>query len=482
MNSTFPKTPDFEGLLAPVRIEAEVINLEVEGAIPMDIEGQFVRVQPDPLYPPMLGNDIFFNGDGMITSFRIKNGAVDMIQRYVETERVQKQLEAGRSVFGLYRNPYTNADHVQDKVYSTANTNIVKYRDKLLALKEDNLPYAMDPDTLETFGPDDLDGQFTAETFTAHPKNCPDTGNFLAFSYRARGEDSIDMAYFEFSPDGQKIRETWFKAPFPPFIHDFGVTPNYLIFPVIPIKYNPENGKAGGMILQWDYDQETLFGVMRRDGDGSDIRWMKLPNAFPGHVQNVFERDGKIYCDLPIANDNVFFFFPDPSGRAPSPETIQAPMYRVELDLSRNDDAARAEKLTDISVEFGRIDERIAGKPYRYGFAIGQDITQWDFPKLGPPHPFWFNTVTKIDVEAPSVTNWCPGPTDSVQEPVFIQRSDDAPEGDGYLLLIVNRNLTQSSDLVMLDTARLEAGPIATITCPFRMRMGLHGNWIDGRK
>ena len=292
MEPAFPQTPDFTGLLEPVRIEGEAKNLIVEGKIPSGLSGDFVRVQPDPLYPPMLGDDIFFNGDGVITSFRFRDGTVSLKQRYVNTERVQKQREAGRSVFGKYRNPYTNASNAQDKVYSTANTNIVRFGDRLLALKEDNLPYAMDPDTLETLGVDDLGGQFTAQTFTAHPKVCPDTGNFCAFSYRAKGEQSDDMAYFEFSPSGEKVKETWFHAPFPPFIHDFAFTENYLIFPVIPIKSNEENARAGGMILQWDYDQDILFGVMRRDGDGSDIRWFTLPNGFPGHVQNAFERDG----------------------------------------------------------------------------------------------------------------------------------------------------------------------------------------------
>ena len=180
-----------------------------------------------------------------------------------------------------------------------------------------------------------------------------------------------------------------------------------------------------------------------------------------------------------MANENVFFFFPDKDGRAPSPEEITAPMFRVEIDLTRNDEKASTDQITQISVEFGRIDDRVAGKPYTLGFAIGQAFAQWDVPTMGPPHPFFFNTFSKIDVETKEVTNWCPGPTDSVQEPIFIKRCEDAPEGDGYLIGVVNRIKEGSSDLVILDTAKFEEGPIATIKCPFRMRMGLHGNWID---
>ncbi|MDH2435954.1 carotenoid oxygenase family protein [Pokkaliibacter sp. MBI-7] len=482
MNSIFPDTPDFKGPLAPVRIEGKVINLEVQGTIPKDIKGTFIRVQPDPLYPPMLGNDIFFNGDGVVSSFQFSDGHVDLVQRYVETDRLKLQRDAERSLFGLYRNPYTNDESVSQKnVYSTANTNIVQFQNKLLALKEDNLPYAMDPVTLETLGVDDLDGQFTARTFTAHPRVDPETNHFLTYSYRAKGEQSKDVAFYEFNDKGEKVKEIWFEAPLVPFIHDFCFTQNYLIFPVIPLDHNQSNGEAGGAILQWNYERDILFGVIKRHGDGSDARWFRLPNGFPGHLQNTFEKDGKIYCDLSIGDDNVFSWWPDKHGRSPSPDEVHAPLQRVEFDPSSSNDKGRVtDVFTDLSVEFYKIDDRFLGKPYRYSYPIATDVSLWDFEQMGPPHPFFFNMLCKVDLENKSLTCWSPGETDSVQEPVFILRSDDAPEGDGYILLVVNRLKTNSSDLVLLDTENLSNGPIATIKCPFRMRQGLHGNWVNG--
>src|SRR5690242_21139149 len=38
------------------------------------------------------------------------------------------------------------------------------------------------------------------------------------------------------------------------------------------------------------------------------------------------------------------------------------------------------------------------------------------------------------------------------------------------------------SDLVMLDAQNVEAGPIARVKLPFRLRQGLHGNWADERR
>src|SRR6185312_2024226 len=47
----FLDTPSFAGPMAPVRIEADIADLEVDGAVPADLDGAFYRVQPDPQYP-----------------------------------------------------------------------------------------------------------------------------------------------------------------------------------------------------------------------------------------------------------------------------------------------------------------------------------------------------------------------------------------------------------------------------------------------
>ena len=70
--SKFPQSPSFTGFNTPSRIEADIADLVVEGDIPPALEGAFYRVQPDPQFPPLLGDDIAFNGDGMITMFHFE--------------------------------------------------------------------------------------------------------------------------------------------------------------------------------------------------------------------------------------------------------------------------------------------------------------------------------------------------------------------------------------------------------------------------
>jgi carotenoid cleavage dioxygenase len=65
-----------------------------------------------------------------------------------------------------------------------------------------------------------------------------------------------------------------------------------------------------------------------------------------------------------------------------------------------------------------------------------------------------------------------------VQEPVFVPRAPGAPEGDGYLLVLVNRLSQLRSDLAILDAARIEEGPVALIRMPTRVRATFHGMWV----
>ncbi|MEO7423978.1 MAG: carotenoid oxygenase family protein, partial [Fibrobacteria bacterium] len=51
-------------------------------------------------------------------------------------------------------------------------------------------------------------------------------------------------------------------------------------------------------------------------------------------------------------------------------------------------------------------------------------------------------------------------------------------EGEGFLLSLVYRKETGTSDLLILDAARIDAGPIAVVRIPHRVPFGFHGSWV----
>jgi carotenoid cleavage dioxygenase len=127
--------------------------------------------------------------------------------------------------------------------------------------------------------------------------------------------------------------------------------------------------------------------------------------------------------------------------------------------------------------EFPRIDDRFAGRKYRYGWMLVIDPAQPVELKGGSAGGAIMNTLGFIDHETGSEQKWWCGPVSSLQEPCFIPRSDDAPEGDGWIVMVCNRLEEKRSDLLLFDALDIAKGPIATAHIPIRLRFGLHGNW-----
>lgn len=74
------------------------------------------------------------------------------------------------------------------------------------------------------------------------------------------------------------------------------------------------------------------------------------------------------------------------------------------------------------------------------------------------------------------------GDSSSLSECVFAPRGPNAPEGDGYIIGVATRMLEGGrTDLVIVDTAQMEAGPVATVKLPLRAPGQIHGWWSSAK-
>lgn len=479
----FPDLPIYTGFNTPSRMELDIHDLEIEGSVPVDLDGAFFRVGPDPQYGPRLGTDIYFNGDGMVSQFRFLNGRVSLKTRYVRTDKFELERDAGEALFGAYRNPFSDDPRVAGKIRGTANTNVVMHAGKLLALKEDSPPVAMDAMTLETQGYYDFDGTLTSQTFTAHPKIDPHTGEMIAFGYAAKGVDTRDIAYYVIDANGKIIHEAWFEVPYACLLHDFGVTEDYVIFPVVPVCSSLQRAREGKPVFGWDGSQDVYLGVIPRKGEGRDVRWFRAPNTFCSHVMNAFNEGTRIYFDVPQAEGNMFPFFPDITGAPFDPAKAVSRMTRWSLDFDRPEAGFTQERFGSQVGEFPRIDDRYAGQPYQHGWICVTDRSlPFDNERGGSITGMFINCLGHIDISTGKEKHFFVGPTSSLQEPAFIPKSESATEGEGYIVMLANRLDEQRSDLLLLDAQHVDDGPIATIRLPLKLRQGLHGNWVPARQ
>lgn len=480
MAVTFSDNPMMKRFGAPFRAELDIRDCEVEGELPADLVGAFYRVGPDFQYPPKFPNNIPFDGEGHVARFSFANGHVDLKTRYVRTQRFKAQERARRALFGMYRNPYTDDPEVNNLSRGTANTHVVFYAGKLLVLKEDSPPVVMDPYTLETL--DDYHtfaGKLTSRTFTAHPKLDPVSGEMLAFGYEARGEATDDVAVYAIDRHGRITWETWLKVPYVGMLHDFAVTERHVAFLVIPMATNVAQMKQGGVHFAWDSSLPTWLGVLRRGGEGKDIRWFKGPERCATHVMGAFSEGERVYVDMDMAHKNQFPFFPNAHGEPYDPRAAEGRVTRLSVDLSRRSTEEYAhEVLYPHPGILPRQDDRYHTLRYRYGYMPTLDATRPFDHRLAKTLTQPVNCWTRFDHAERTTSTYFAGDSSSLQECVFAPRSQDAPEGDGYLLGIATRLLEGRSDLVIVDTRRMEEGAVATVKLPFKISQGIHGSWV----
>lgn len=475
MTKRFPETMDFSGFNSPSRIEADVFDLIVEGEIPDEISGRWYRMTPDPQYPPSYVDDTYLSGDGMISMLHINRGRVDFKSRYVMTERLKNERKARRSLYGRYRNPYTDDPSVAHTPgRSVSNTTPIFHAGKLLATKEDGRPNEIDPETLQTIGEYDFGGKLKSDTVTAHARIDHDTGSMYLFGYEAGGLATLDFSYMVVNSQGELVSEQWFKAPYVGMVHDFAVTKKYAIFPFFPVTTDLDRLKTGGPHWVWDFKEQTVIGIMPRDGSVSEMRWFKGAPAITFHFMNAFDDGATVNVDFGVSEMVPFPFMQRDSGLEPKLGGSRNGVVRWTFDLI-GDSGTWSERALAPPGDFPRVADKDHMKPYEISYYQGFD------PAFGPPLSagpvgVGFNTVHRLNVATGERRSYSAGPGTTLQEHIHIASRREGHEG--YLLFMVDLHPTLSSEAHLLEAEHPEKGPIARIELPFRQRNQVHGSWV----
>ena len=479
----FTKGGPSSGYFAPLRYEADVYDCEVEGTIPKELDGAFFRVGGDYFYPPKREDDSPFSTDGYISSFRIKNGIVDFKGRWIKTPRFLNNLKARKQLYGVYRNPFTaDIDYVNKPYLGTVmNTAPIAHHGKLYALKEDAQPYEIDPNTLETLGPSNFGGAYKAQTFSAHPKVDPVSGDMICYGYEATGLCTDDLWIYTVSPKGKVKHEIRIKVPYVSVLHDMVLTQKYLIFPVYGYVTSMERLKAGHLHWAWDKTKPTYWGILRRDGDGKDVRWFKGPQMGVMHTINAFDDGNKVIVDAPISDGNPFPFFPQVDGSPWSPQAAQHTIRRLTFDMSSNKDTWE-EKVFDKRdvVDLARVDDRYLTLPYKYLYSMFNDATKpYDAARAGAGNRA-LNTYFRYDLSNGEWKTYYVGDVHNLQELSFIPRSEKAPEGDGWIIGTASNYAEMRTELVIVDATSMQEQ--ARVILPFRMTPQVHARWYSAKE
>lgn len=478
----FPATPDYTGLNSPVGKEISIKGLTAsEGTIPADVVGAFFRAVPDPQFPPFFQPDTALSDDGMVCRLLFNaDGTLDYDIRWVKTPRWQAEHDAGKRLFGRYRNPFTNDESAREIEGTVSNTTPIWHAGHLIMTKEDGPGQLINPHTLETLGAYDFGGALKSKTMTAHVRVDPRTKEMFVYGYEADGLCSAKMAYWWTDADGKLVKEQWFDAPFCSLVHDFVITENYAIFPLQPTTADLDRVKAGGAHWIHHSDLDYMVGIMPRYGDVADLRWFKGPKGSSSfHMMNAYETpDGKVHMDHHVTDTIAFPHIQADSGLNVSPWELGGGFQRWTMDMKANSDAVSVTPLGPPG-DMPRIADADQGRPYKRGWYCSMNPQPMGPPVMGGVVGAMFSAVLRKDFETGAITGYNLPPMRGMSEPVHVAASE--PGHEGWLVGIVDHQVGENEFLHaawIWNAGDLPAGPVAKVPIPTRMRPQVHGWWV----
>ena len=442
MSAVAETTPShLRGNGRPVTEELTLADLKVNGKIPEELNGRYVRTGPNPI----TGTSTHpFLGDGMLHGMRLRDGKAEWYRnRYVQTPFI---TDPSVDVLDL--------SVMMDMKSSKANTHVMGHAGKILVLEEGHFPYVVDGQ-LNTVGPTDFEGALTG-SFTAHPKICPTTGELLAFGYSAL---EPYLRYLRVSANGKLVQTENITVGGPTMMHDFNITQNNVIFMDLPAVFNLELAMTGEMPIRWDESYPARLGVMPRNGNDTQVRWFDINPCYVFHPLNSYEDGDKIIIDVA----RFSHMWKASTMDFPPPE-----LWRWTIDTVSG--KVHEEQVDDRPAEFPRVADSVIGMKHRYGYLAGMSQTKDPSEASGAILKYDRETGVRSDIEF--------GRGRTGGEPVFVPAANSSAEDDGYLMTYIYDASSDSSSFVIMDAASMDSEPVASIDLP-RIPGGFHGSWID---
>lgn len=430
-----------EGNYPPVATEETLTDLKIEGAIPPELNGLYVRNGPNEHTGP---SDHFFGGDGMLHGVRLQRGeALWYRNRYVDTP-VYREQSGG---FG--------APKMTD---TTSAVSLIHHGGKLLSLGEFGFPYEMDPDDLSTRGVFTYDGKLQG-SMTAHPKIDPVTGEMLFFGYNVT---EPYLTYMRADASGELVQVEPIQTRAPSMMHDFAATENYVIFMELPIIFSWWLAVTGdGLPFRWDDNAVCRFGVMPRTGASADVKWFDANPCFIFHTMNAFESGDKVVLDA-ARYEQLW---------VKDSHDFNHPAYLTRFEFDMKSGAVAENQLDEQSMEFPQMHRGLWARPYRYGYGLTSEESLGEMSYDGA------TGFMKYDLQNGARDRHVLDKQFAPNEPFFVPTS--VGEDEGYLLSFVYDRATHTSALWILDANNVSAPPVAKVQLPVRVPQGFHGVWVD---
>lgn len=460
----------FKALAQPAQEFAPTALPVLSGVIPSGLRGSLYRNGPARLERGGQRMGHWFDGDGAILGVHFTEAGATGVYRYVQTAGYQAEAEAGALRYGNYGMVPPGAlwNRFRQGAKNVANTSVIALPDRLLALWEGGQPHALDLDTLETQGLENLGSLGAEQPYSAHPKRDPQTGDIFNFgvSYGKKGM----LHLYRSDKTGAIQRQNTVTLDHLPMIHDFVLAGPYLLFCISPLSLNPlpllARLKSYSDCLNWKPELGTQILVI----DRNTLEVVSRSEAEPWyqwHFGNGALNDyGLLVVDMaryPDFDTNQFL-----KEVASGQTKAEAPSALWRLCINpKTGKLEEADRVLDRDCEFPVVSPHEVGQASRYTYL---SLRRQDAPRTD-----LFGTIGCFDYQTGELTEADLGEHCYATEPIFAP-DPDQPERGWVLTVVFDCDLNQS-EVYIFDSAHLNREPVCRLALPSVVPMGFHGTW-----
>ncbi|MEM8930159.1 MAG: carotenoid oxygenase family protein [Acidobacteriota bacterium] len=449
-------------------------DLVADGSIPSFVRGAYYLNGPSRFRVGEVAYRHWLDGDGAVSRLAFDGSStVRFTHRFVRSRKWTDEQDADAAVYRTFGTAF-EGDQLKKRIAleSPANVSAFRFGDDLLAFGEQSLPYALDPETLDTRGEHTFGGRLNAiSPISAHPCLDPTSGEMFNFgiSFSAR---QPSLTLYRWAADGELIFRRRHPLPYPCSTHDFILGPDHVIF-----YHSPHLLDVGAMMsgtasiqdaLSWQPERGSVLRVYGRDA-GDLVAEVPIGERYCLHLVNAFDDGERLVLDVVELDRPVYEEYtplPNLFGDAPA-----GGPRRLIIDRRTWQIVDRSAIVYDVCPDFPAIDPRLEQQPY-------DDLWLLGMRHQGRPGRKFFDQVAHLCWSTPDVPDLWTAPDRCYLggEPIFLGDPETTERGSVICQQFDAEQRTSS--FLLFDAFDIAAGPIARLPVPHAMPLGFHASFV----
>lgn len=473
----------------PIHTELSQAAITVEGEIPSDFRGVYLRNGTNTQFDQSNSRMHMFNGAGMLHQIQVSDGVATYSNTYIRTPRYQIEDQQGDEVYGQFGDLAGGGKAGLVKIMlemlkkrlgllpelsrlenGSATTAIQYHHGKLYCLQETGYPFALTARKdnnrliLDGSGQWETFGDTLQAPFTAHPKIDPANGDWYTYS-----TDFINgtIHYTILSEGKIKSSSQLLQAkPALSFLHDYFLTENYSVFPDLSLRFDSKEMMGEHKSpFYFDPNYTMRFGLIKRDHSAGDpIQW--FDTGLPGHIWHTInaweEKRADGGTDI-VLHAPVFRSYPS-SVPIHTPQEPHANLHVFRLNLDSGEITEQRQLLQHF-YERPTYNTHYVGRQNRYAYLLDEQGSGGIMGK----------GVMKYDLAEEKEVKYFDYGDHLGGEALFVAKENPSGEDDGYLVdLLMNQD---TAYLVIIDASTMEE--LAKLHLPQRVPYGVHACWLN---